>query len=202
MLKQIWIIFFLLTTNYFLLTTYSHALELRSPRFKLELEKADIDVIKDKSVVYTIKSLHGAQAFERFKSKGYVITNQDTDKSMTFSLSQSVINFTGLTPDQSQKGEITLSGSIPNEQDFSVSLIQEYLLKNLSGETIDLVYSLDNIYFRPLPNQNNGDFPSLIMAKKVKSPDGKTKIFFKLNPRPNQPEGTYETIVDFVAIPN
>ena len=196
MLKQI-IIFLLLTTNYLLLTTSSSALELRSPRFRLELEKADIDVSKDKSVVYTIQSLYGSQAFEQFKSKGYVLVNQDPDKNLTFSLSESVINFSGLTPNRSQKGEITLSGSTSDEQDFSVSLIQEYLLKNLSGETIDLAYSLESSPFRPLPNQNNDDFPSLIMTNK-----SKTKISFKLNPRPNQPEGTYETIVDFVAIPN
>jgi len=194
MLKQI--IVFLLASYFLLLTTNSYALELRSPRFKLEVEKTDIDVTKDKSVVYTIQSLYGAQAFEQFKSKGYVITKQEPEINLTFSLSPTVVNFSGLNPGQSQKQEVILSGSTSEEQDFSVSLIQEYLLKNLSGETIDLVYSLDNAYFRPLPNQNNGDFPSLIMAKK-----GKTKISFKLNPRPNQPEGTYETIVDFISIP-
>src|SRR3989344_3981007 len=158
MLKQI-IIFLLLTTNYLLLTTSSSALELRSPRFRLELEKTDIDVTKNKSVVYTIQSLYGSQVFEQFKSKGYVITKQEPDKNLTFSLSPTVVNFSALISGQSQKQEVILSGLTPDEQDFSVSLIQEYLLKNLSGETIDLAYSLESSPFRPLPNQNNGDFP-------------------------------------------
>ncbi|MBI4225503.1 hypothetical protein HY612_00125 [Candidatus Roizmanbacteria bacterium] len=236
MLKKI-IISVILTSYFLLLTSNSIALELQSPRFKLDVENLDLDVKEDKLIVYTIQNLQGVQAFMQFKSKGYAITTNGSDKDMIFSLSQSIVNLGEISPGQSRQGELILSLSTANELDYFVTLIQEYPLKNFSGQTIPATscdgggiicslskaspwtsqsaygfgYSLsgvnvdsdfiNNTYFRSMPNQNNGDSPTVIMAKKGKSSDAEAKITFKLNPPPSQPAGTYETIIDFVAIP-
>jgi len=199
MLKKISLIFFLLATNYLLLTTYSYALELNSPRFKLDIEKPDIDLNKAKSVVYTIQSLQGEEAFKRFKSNGYIIKSYGPEKDLIFSVSQSIINLGEISPGRSAEEDVVLSVSTSNELDYAVNLIQEYPLKNFSGETLDLNYSLsgDNLT-RSLPNQNEGDLPRVIMTKSSNQP---VKVTFKLNPAPSQSAGTYETVVDFVAIP-
>ena len=194
--------FFLLYTLYFILYTNSYALELTSPRFKLEAEPPNIDVSKDKLIVYTIQSLQGPQAFKQFKAKGYLLNSQGLDKELTFSLSPSVIYFADRVKNQTSKEEMTLSVSRPAELDFWVSFIQEYPLKKLSGETLDLTYSLDSSPYRPLPNQNKGDSPALVLTKSAGDSEGKTKVIFQLASQPNKPEGTYETIIDFVAIPN
>lgn len=188
MLKK-FIIFFLLTANYFLLTVNSHALELQSPRFKLDVEKLDIDVKPDRPTAYTIRSLYGEKALEGFKSGGVVIISRGLDGAFHFSLSQSLIN---------SPREADLTVSTFGNLDYSISLIQEYPLKNFSGETIDLDFSLDNTHFRPIPNQNTGEFPATILTN---NSEGQIKITFKLNPSPDQPEGTYETVLDFLAIP-
>ena len=191
-------LFFLLflTTNYFLLATNVVALKLSSPRFKLEIDNLNIDVAENKPVIYTISSLQSERALKQFKAKGFAVNIHQSEEDLILSLSQSIINFDNVSPGQSSTEDITLSVLTSKEQDFHVTLIQEYPLKNLSGETMDLNFSLDNSYFRPLPNQNSGDFPTLVLTKK-----GKGRIFFKINPPPNQSAGTYETIVHFVAIP-
>ena len=201
-MKRKVILIFFLTSIFYLLISHSHALELSSPRFRLEAEPPNIDVSKDKLIVYTIQSLQGPQALKQFKAKGYLLNSQGPDKDLIFSLSPSVIYFADRAKNQTSKEEMALSVSRPAELDFWVSFIQEYPLKSLSGETIDLAYSLDSSSYRPLPNQNKGHSPALVLTKSAGSSEGKTKIIFKLDPQPNRPEGTYETIVDFVAIPN
>lgn len=200
-MRMILLIFFLASIIY-LLTANSLALELSSPRFKIEVEKPNIDISKDKLIVYTIQSLQGPQAFAKFKAKSYLLNSFGQDKDLIFSLYPSVINFADRAKNQTSQEEMELSVSTSEELDYWVNFIQEYPLKNLSGETIDLTYSLDSSHFRPLPNQNSGDSPGVILTKSAGSSEGKTKIIFKLDPQPDKPEGTYETIVDFVAIPS
>ena len=192
-------IFFLLflTASSFLLTTNVVALEFQSPRFKLEIDNLNIDVAESKPVIYTISSLQGERALKQFKAKGFAVNIPKSEEDLILSLSQSIINFDDVSPGRTLTEGINLSVLTSKEQDFHVTMIQEYPLKNLSGETMDLNFSLDDSYFRPLPNQNSGDFPTLVLTKK-----GKGRIFFKINPPLNQSEGTYETIVQFVAIPN
>lgn len=192
--------FLMLTSNFLLLTSISFALELQSPRFKLEIGKPDIDVKNDKSIIYTIETLYGAHAFDQFKSNGYTIKTERSDKELIFSISQSLISLANISADK-LKAEMELTVSTPSDLDYNISLIQEYPLKNFSGETIGLDYSLDNSYFQPMPNQNLGDFPAVIMLTKGKSFSGQAKIDFTLNPSPHQSEGTYETIIYFIAIP-
>lgn len=199
MLKKISLIFFLLYTLYFILYTNSNALELQSPRFKLEVEKPDIDAKKNRSAIYTLETLHGSQALKEFKSNGYMIKSHGSDKDLIFSVSQSIVNLGEISPGRRAKGDLSLSLSTSNELNYRVSMIQEYPLKNSAGETIQLDYTLAGEKgLRPLPNQNKGDFPTVVMTKSSNQP---VKVTFSINPPPSQPAGTYESIIDFVAIP-
>lgn len=199
MLKKIFIFVFLLAANYLLLTTYSYALELESPRFKLDVEKPNIDIDKKKSIIYTIESLQGGQAFKRFKSNDYVIKSRASDDDFIFSLSPSVVDLGEVSPGRNATGEIILSVTSQNDLDYSINFIQEYPLKNLSGDTIPLDFQLEGEKsYRSAPNQNNGGPSTVIMTKNSIQP---VKVFFKLNAAPSQTAGTYETIVDFMALP-
>ncbi|OGK26486.1 hypothetical protein A3D76_02110 [Candidatus Roizmanbacteria bacterium RIFCSPHIGHO2_02_FULL_37_9b] len=200
MLKKILLFFLILAANHFLLATNSYALELRSPRFKIEVEKLDIDAIKNVQTIYTIQTQYGSWAYTEFKSEGYVISHEESIKPLTFSLSETLINFADLAKKQIHKEDMVLSASTENSQKISIGLIQEYRLKNFSGETLDLHYSLsgENI-FRPLPDQNTGQFPTIILSDTTQ---GSRKISFKLDTLPHQPEGTYETVVNFIATPD
>ena len=188
MLKQI-IFFLLLYTLYFILYTNSYALQLQSPRFKIEVDRLDIDVKKEKDL-YTLENIYDKKSFEQFQSNGYLLKTFGKDKELIFSLSQSILAFPG--------GEQTISVSGPPNADYFINLIQEYPLKNMSGQTLDLYYSLsDTDNFRPLPNQNEDNQPTLILSGF--NNETRTKIAFQLNPISTQTEGTYETIVDFIA---
>ena len=199
MLKQI-IIFLLLTTNYLLLATYSSALELRSSRINIEVEKADIDGAVKNPSDYTIQSLETAQAFKKFITTGYFISTKNPSKVFSISLSPSLLSLSDISTAQSNKSDLTFSITLSDRLEHSLYLIQEYPLKNLAGDTIDLSYSLSSeSRTRSLPNQNKGNLPTIILTKPSTKP---IQISFNLNPPPTQPVGTYETIIDFVAIPS
>jgi len=194
------VIIFLLTTNYLLPTTYSYALELESPRFKLDVEKPNIDIDKKRSIVYTIESLQGAQAFKRFKSNGYVIKSHGSEDDLIFLLSPSIVDLGEISPGRNTTGEITLSVTSLNDLDYNINLIQEYPFKNLSGDTIPLDFLLEGEKsYRSVPNQNNSDPSTVIMTKNSDQP---VKIIFNINQAQYQTAGTYETVIDFVAIPS
>src|SRR3989344_2077979 len=200
MLKQIWIIFFLLTTNYILLAISSYALELRSPRINIEVKKADIDGTVKNPTDYTIQSLESTQAFKKFISTGYLIITKNPSKDFSISLSPSLLSLSDISAAQSSKSDLTFSITLSDRLEHSLYLIQEYPLKNLAGDTIDLSYSLSSeSRTRSLPNQNKGNLPTIILTKPSTKP---IQISFNLNPPPTQPVGTYETIIDFVAIPS
>ena len=119
---------------------------------------------------------------------------------MVLSLSNSLINFPDLAPNQTHKQEVTLSASTVDNKGFKVSLIQEYPLKNFSGDTIELKYSIfgENI-FRSLPNENKGESPTVILNEKDQ---GSKKINFNIKSPVQGLEGTYETIINFIATPD
>lgn len=198
MLKKI-LFFLLLYTLYFILYTYSYALELQSPRFQLDVEEIGIDIKKDTSA-HTIESLYDPEALKHFQNVGYFVKNYNIGESLDFSLSPSLITFSNLSSGQEQKEAITLSLPNQNLASYHLSLIQEYPLKSFSGETFALVYSLDGSNFRPLPNQNKGDPAFAVDFKDKQSPDGLLKIWFKPLPPSFPPDATFETIVDFMAI--
>ena len=188
MLKQI-IFFLLLYTLYFILYTNSYALQLQSPRFKIEVDRLDIDVKKEKDL-YTLENIYDKKSFEQFQSNGYLLKTFGKDKELIFSLSQSILTFPG--------GEKTISVSGPQNADYFINLIQEYPVKSMSGQTLDLYYSAsDQDNFRPLPDQNENNQPALILSGFYNKTHA--KIAFRLNPVSTQLEGTYETIVDFIA---
>lgn len=165
------------------------AVELQSPRFKLEIENLKVDLEKETSSTYSLEQTLGTQAFNEYKTKGYAIKSETLDKTFTFSLSQSLVNLNEAA-----------DFSVNSNRDYQVDLIQEYALKSNAGEIIakaPLEYSLASD-FRPLPNQNKGDLPVLILLKDT----NKAKIRYKLNASAAKPEGTYETIVDFTALPS
>ena len=78
MLKQI-IFFLLLYTLYFILYTNSYALQLQSPRFKIEVDRLDIDVKKEKDL-YTLENIYDKKSFEQFQSNGYLLKTFGKDK--------------------------------------------------------------------------------------------------------------------------
>lgn len=200
MFKKISFTIFLFTFTYSLQPTYLYAIDIESPRFKIEINELNINSEKEKEpAIYTIQSLYGPEIFEQFKSQGYAIPEQEFDKPLVFSLSNSLINFSNLASNQILQEKVTFSISSLENPDFKVNLIQEYPLKNFSGGLMDLDYSLGNEdIFRPLPNQNTGESATLILQGK-KQDSG--RLTFKLNPPSHDLEGTYETVINYIATP-
>ena len=202
MLKKISLLFFFLINSLFYLASPSYSVEIQSPRFKIDMDRIDIDSEKElEPAIYTIQSLYGSSGFKEFNSQGYLITHPESDLPLQVSLSNSLINFTALTSKQKIEELIAVSTSIREDKEFNISLIQEYPFKNFSGDTVDLDYSYqDEDLFRPLPNQNKGGLPVIIIGEnQVSNP---TMLAFRLNSNPNTTEGTYETILNFIATPN
>lgn len=185
------VIIILLVFYFLLLSSNSHALQLQSPRFKIEVNQVDTDFKKEKDL-YTLENVYDKKSFEQFQSDGYLLKTFGNDQGLIFSLSQSLLTF--------PSGEKTISVSGPQNADYFINLIQEYPVKNMSGQTLDLYYSLsDQDNFRPLPGQNEDNQPALILSGL--NNETHAKIAFQLNPISAQLEGTYETIVDFIATP-
>lgn len=205
--KNLLIIIFFLTTNYYLstslktslLATRSLALELHSPRFKLEVEKLNVNVKKEQASIYTLGQTLGKDAFNEFKTNGYTIKTGKSDKNFSFSISDSLLILGEVSQGKTLPQIIDLT--VDSDIDYQVDLTQEYPLKSLAGEIIsgsEFVFSLDS-KFRAFPNQNKGDIPAIIISNRRPS---RTKIAFKLNIPPAKRAGTYETILDFTALPN
>lgn len=199
MIKKISLIFFLLTVGFLLFATCSQALELQSPRFKIEMDEVDIDAKKETdTVVYTVQSLFGPEGYREFKKYGYTI-NKRSEQALTFSLSQSLIVFTDVNNGKLIQDQTGFSTSATDQQTADVKLIQEYPLKNFSGDTLILKYS-DRYggYFRQPPNQNTGAPPVSVYSAKS---TGSGKLIFNIDTPPHNIEGTFETIINFIATP-
>ncbi|MBI4009392.1 hypothetical protein HY357_04100 [Candidatus Roizmanbacteria bacterium] len=185
------VLFLILTINYELLTTHIQAIELESPRFRLELEKLDININKGKTKTYSLASIFGREASNEFLKNGAVAITASS-KSISVLISESLI-------DLAKNQELSLKLEGHSDQDSTLSLIQEYLLKNSSGETIDIKYSLVGKDLRSLPNQNKGDFPTMILNKTRKKTYSEAEIIFRLDSSTPKKTGTYETTVNFIA---
>lgn len=225
---------FLLSTSYYLLTTNSHALELQSPRYQLEIENIDINV-KEKPAFYTLGTRFGQNWSDLFNTQGYLI--KKGVKTIVVDLSQNLIDLDELKSGKEARAGTTISILQSPDKGYQISLIQLYLLKNSNGVVIEATRCNDGdqtcnsslakkwttssafglgynqsgqntpsdfknaSYFRPMPNENAGNLPNSLLF----SLDGKkrtpTQLTFKLNP-PSGLAGTFETVVNFIVLPN
>lgn len=80
---------------------------------------------------------------------------------------------------------------------------------NMSGDDIDSDFR-DQTYYRPFPDMSKGASPVTIMSNTNVTEDyeaepkhvKRSTITFKLNVAPVQAAATYQTIIDFVAVPS
>ncbi len=229
-------IFIFLTTNYYLLTTTSHALELQSPQFKLDVGDMNIDSPTSKSVSLTAESTLGKEAYAQFKEFGFSLITSEPSEDFTFGLSQSNINLGEIKGAKTLTGETSFTIKSPNPHRFDITMIQEYPLKNssdkeipptscnganqtcnksfakawtssssfglgysLSGKDIPLDF-INSQYFRPLPSLEHNDLPVFLSSSQQKT-NYQEKVSFKLKVPLDQPEGTYESLINFIAVP-
>lgn len=201
MLVKIFFLICSLAITYSLEPTTSYAIDLQSPRFKIESGSIDMnEEISEEAVVYTIESIYGPAEYNEFQSKGLYIKPQLTNDSISLSLSQSLINLTNQPDKKSAVEKIELSSPTDSLHNNKISVLQEYPLKNFTGETLGLEFSEgETSIFRRLPNQNTGDKPAQIFETNLEKTN---TIFFRLNSSPNNIEGTYETVVNFIISPD
>ena len=113
-----------------------------------------------------------------------------------------------LYPLKNAKGDIiSASECADNRQKCNISLAKPWISNtaygfgyNQSGPNSPSDFK-NSTYFRPLPNENRGDFPNFLYSSAGKNVSEQTKIIFKVNP-PDFLAGTFETVVNFIVLPN
>lgn len=71
---------------------------------------------------------------------------------------------------------------------------------NAQGENVGQDF-VGNTFYRPLPNQNQDKLPITLMINNMNKTKSHAIITFKINVNPSQAVGTYDTIIDFIALP-
>lgn len=56
-------------------------------------------------------------------------------------------------------------------------------------------------YFRPFPDRSNGDTPVAFMTSTIAGTNRQATVTFQANVSGSQPAGTYQTVIDFIAVP-
>lgn len=214
MLKNI-VFFFILASYYLLLATISFAANLQSPRYQIDVESLGINV-QEIPAFYTLSSRFGANWDDLFTTQGYIL---DIDQnSIGSDLSENNINLGELKSGTFLQATTSLTVKKSPEKGSRASFIQLYPMKNTNGDIIEPT-SLPKVWtsqsafgfgyresgpfshFRPLPNENRGDFPNFLFSS-LKQDDGEqAKITFRLNPRPGL-AGSFETVLNFIVLPN
>lgn len=72
---------------------------------------------------------------------------------------------------------------------------------NMSGEDIPPDF-IDSNYFRPFPNRSKGELASVVMNNINVVKNHKGAMTVKANVAPDQPTGSYQTVINFVATPS
>lgn len=225
---------FLLSTSYYPLTTNSHALELQSPRYQMEVQEIDLN-LKQQSSFYTIESRFGHNWQDFFEVQGYIVKR--APNSLEVGLSQNLIQLGEIKPTKGSTNTTSLSLLASPQKGYQAYIIQLYPLKNAKGDIISASDCGDNsqkcnislakawisntaygfgynqsgpnspsdfknsTYFRPLPNENRGDFPNLLFSSPSEKGIDQTTITFKVNAS-RFLAGTFETVVNFIVLPN
>ena len=181
-----------------LYVTSAYAIELESPRFKIELKNLDINPKETKETIYNLDSLFGNNAQNDFNTSSFISNQSDLNDELSFDLSPSLINFNQLTS-TALITPMEFTANRNNNLGLSVSLIQESPSKSLSGETIGVNYSLNGeTKFRRLPSQNAGENQTLIAEGGEKISQ---KLFFAVDKKAERFEGTYDTVINFIVKP-
>ncbi len=71
---------------------------------------------------------------------------------------------------------------------------------NMSGNDIPSDFINSN-YYRPFPDRLNSENPAVVMSSNNIGKNRQATVTFKINVSPVQPAGSYQTIINFVAIP-
>jgi len=71
----------------------------------------------------------------------------------------------------------------------------------MSGNDIPSDF-LNNTYFRPFPDRQENETPSVVMSSTNVGKNRQATMTFKVNISPIQPAGKYQTIINFVATPS
>ena len=185
---------------FFFFAVSSFALELQSPRFRIEVGDVEIDKQAEKEVVYTIETLFGQGSLSKFNAQGFLVKKPQPNEGLEFTLSPTLLTIHPPFSAASQNQAIAISVTTQNQSGFFLNFIQEYKLKNLSGQTLDLNYGLTKDGpFYTLPNQNSGDSPTVLNDDNPNQPGS---IYFRLIPPTHLQEGTFETILNFIIVPD
>lgn len=72
---------------------------------------------------------------------------------------------------------------------------------NMSGHDVPIDFSTSN-HFRPFPDRSLSEAPAVIMTSSQVNTNRVSTIKFKTNISPLQEQGTYQTVINFVAMPS
>ncbi len=199
MLKKNLLAYLIIVTCYMFHVTSASAIELNSPRFKIELNEINIQPKVNIETIYTLNSIFGNKGMDNFRKYGYTFAEPADADTINFSLSQSLTTFIA-SGNNRQIDKTDYSISRVNGGKFSASLLQEYPLINSSGEEIELQYSLnDDTFFRSLPKEDSKQSATMLLSGKEKS---EGEINFRLITSADREEGTYDTVLNFIVSPN
>lgn len=195
------------------LVRISHAQEPGSGLYRIDAGQVSVDGHSVSG--YSIGSLWGDYAQKTFEKKGFVVrVVPGASWPLYFSTSKSTVGFPDLA---SSTQAVDLTVTYPGRTQLAIS--SGGPLQSLDGtkipdttcdpavfcegarsgswsrnSTYGFGYSLDGKYFRPF-KKSAFIFPDFVQQ----NPKKKTQIFLKINPAPNTPKKTYQTIINLVT---
>lgn len=174
-----------------------YAVELESPRFRLDVDKVDFKVKKPSSGNYSLATRFGKTALKQLQSDGYIVKKLNPVGEISLGVDPSLVTFDQMT----KYAKIDLTASSYNV--YYISLIQEYALKNNSGETAqDAINYYKEGKFLVIPNRNKGKLAAGLLFGNSSANSKNYEIKLKLIADSSQLQGqTYETIINFIMLP-
>lgn len=224
-------LFFLsFVASYMLHVVSVNALTLQSPRFRIEEGKIEPFQKKEpesKPFTYTLEDVFGSEKQKEFDDQGYTIINQektDGKNQVIFSNSDSNLEFSDLAPSKAQTKSIQLKLNCQSDNKFTLTAIQEYLPKTLSGDILPdtscdgadqscslkiakewksnasfgIGYNVGGNGFRPFANQNLGHEQQSIANLDCQN-NPSTNLNVKINIDKTQVNKSFESIIDLVV---
>lgn len=225
----------LLLLSFLFITSKTSAVDMESPRFRIE--SGSIDLTAPEKTSSSKPAIKNTEA-DQFNSTGLIVKTdgQSTNsRPFRFIIEKSIFSMGNVSPNSPSMVSSTISIT-GGRSVYQIVGSESDLLRKLSGETIPdtncssgkkctpsiaaiwesvsaygFGYSLDGRdiptdfigkdYFRPFPNSKKNSQPTVLMKGTDKTDERHSTITLKTIVSAVQADGTYETTLNFMALP-
>ena len=218
------------------------AINMESPRFRIQFGNLNSASGNKASEDYNLSDTVGQLAAGRFDSDGYIVKAGfqyvHSIIPFRFTITNTTIDFGVLNPQTFSTGKTSLIVSFGSAGNYQVTAGEEGPLKTLAGNSIPDTHCdggqntctegiakpwtlkekygfgyhiegddvptdfITNEYFRPFSDIHGNKSPAIIMRSSNVGKNRQSNLTSQVNVSPDQPSGTYQTIISFIATPS